>query len=248
MDPGDPNVKLSELLTQTTLLYEAQHGTPEEADLAKQLLMLRYSGAVHRYLIKALGDAEAAKDLNQEFSLKFLEGRFRQFDRSRGRFRDYLKRSLHNLMVDYYRKRNVVDQLDTASGEAIVGHDDLADFDEQFLQSWRKDLMERASNSLREHESSTGQPFWEVMRLRLANPDMRSPELASELAQRIGRPMSAGNLRQILHRARDKFTEFLVEEVRISLKSPTRDEVEEELGDLRLLEFCKPSLDRMRFD
>ncbi|AMV37097.1 RNA polymerase sigma factor [Planctomyces sp. SH-PL62] len=248
MDTGDSNAKLSELQTQTTLLYEAQHGTPEGADLAKQLLMLRYSGAVHRYLLKALGDSEAAKDLNQEFSLKFLEGRFRQFDRTRGRFRDYLKRSLHNLMVDFYRKQNVVSQLDTASGEAIVATDDLVDFDEQFLQSWRKDLMERASNALREHEASTGQPFWEVMRLRLLHPQMRSPELAEQLAQRLGRPMSAGNLRQILHRARDKFTEFLVEEVKVSLKTPSRDEVEEELADLKLLEFCKPSLDRVKFD
>jgi len=248
LEVGDSNAKLSELQTQTTLLYEAQHGSPEEADLAKQLLMLRYSGAVHRYLLKAVGDAEVAKDLNQEFSLRFLEGRFRHFDRTRGRFRDYLKRSLHNLMVDHYRKKNVVSQLDTASGEAILAPDDLADFDEQFLQSWRKDLMERASNALREHEASTGQPFWEVMRLRLANPEMRSPELAKELERRIGRAMTAGNLRQILHRARDKFTEFLVEEVRVSLRNPSRDEVEEELGDLRLLEFCKPSLDRLKFE
>nr|WP_303652771.1 sigma-70 family RNA polymerase sigma factor [Paludisphaera mucosa] len=210
--------------------------------------MLRYSGAVHRYLLKVVGDPDVARDLNQEFSVKFLEGKFRQFDPSRGRFRDYLKRAVHNLMVDHFRKKKVVSQLDTAMEAAIVSDDGLADFDEQFLRSWRQDLMARAWDALRAHESNTGQPFWQVMKLRLARPALRSPELAQELSQRIGKPMSAGNLRQILHRARDKFTEFLVDEVRVSLQNPSRDEVEEELGDLKLLEFCKPTLGRAKFD
>lgn len=248
MEAGEPKAKLSELMTQTTLLYQAQNGTPEEADAAKQLLMLRYSGAVHRYLLKVVGDPEAARDLNQEFSVKFLEGKFRHFDPSRGRFRDYLKRALHNLMVDYFRKRQGAAQLDTAMEADIVGDDGLVEFDQQFLISWRQDLLARAWDALRAHEANTGKPFYEVMRLRLARPKMRSPELAEELASRLGRPMTAGNLRQILHRARDKFTEFLVDEVRVSLKHPTREEVEEELGDLQLLEFCKPSLARLTFE
>lgn len=248
MEAGDPKAKLSELLTQTTLLYQAQNGTPEQADAARQLLMLRYSGAVHRYLLKVVGDPEAARDLNQEFSVKFLEGKFRHFDPSRGRFRDYLKRALRNLMVDHFRKRQGVAQLDTAMEADIVGDDGLADFDSEFLVSWRQDLLARAWDALRAHEANTGKPFYQVMRLRLARPKMRSPELAEELSRRIGRPMTAGNLRQVLHRARDKFTEFLIDEVRVSLKSPSREAVEEELGDLQLLEFCKPTLGKIRFD
>lgn len=248
MEAGEPKAKLSELLTQTTLLYQAQNGTPEQADAAKQLLMLRYSGAVHRYLLKVVGDPEVARDLNQEFSVKFLEGRFRHFDPSRGRFRDYLKRALRNLMVDHFRKRQGAAQLDTSMEVNIVGDVGLGDFDRQFLVSWRQDLLARAWDSLHAYETNTGKPFHEVMRLRLAHPGMRSPELAEELARRIGRPMTAGNLRQILHRARDKFTEFLVDEVRVSLKHPTREEVEEELGDLQLLELCRPTLTKLRFD
>lgn len=248
MQPGDAKAKLSELLTQTTLLYQARNGTPEEMNQANQLLMLRYSGAVHRYLLKVVGDPEVARDLNQEFSLKFLDGKFRRFDRSRGRFRDYLKRALHNLMMDHFRKRKGVAHLDTDMEAAIVGDDGLKDFDEQFLQSWRQDLMARAWQALKDHEDNNGQPYWQVMKLRLAKPQLRSPELASELAQQIGRPVTAGGLRQLLHRARDKFTEFLVTEVRVTLRDSSRDEVEEELGDLKLLEFCKPSLARMKFD
>ncbi|WP_165073918.1 RNA polymerase sigma factor [Paludisphaera rhizosphaerae] len=248
MKSGDAKAKLTELMTQTTLLYKARNGTPEEMNQANQLLMLRYSGAVHRYLLKVVGDPEVARDLNQEFSLKFLDGKFRQFDRSRGRFRDYLKRAVHNLMMDHFRKKKGVAHLDTDMEAAIVGDVGLKDFDEQFLLSWRQDLMARAWQALKDHEQNTGQPYWQVMRLRLARPQLRSPDLAKELSERIGRPVTAGSLRQILHRARDKFTEFLISEVRVTLGDPSRDQVEEELGDLKLLEFCKPSLARIKFD
>ncbi len=61
-------------------------------------LMCRYAGAVHRYLLKALGDSDAAAELNQEFALRFLRGDFRHGDPIRGRFRDYVKRTVQNLM------------------------------------------------------------------------------------------------------------------------------------------------------
>lgn len=248
LDQGDSGAKLSELLTQTTLLFQAHHGTPEQSDEAMQLLMLRYSGAVHRYLLKAVGDPEVAKDLNQEFSVKFLEGRFRKFDPKKGRFRDYLKRAVHNLMVDHFRKKEPVGRLGTSMETAVMGDSGLVEFDEQFRQSWRQDLLGRAWDALRDHETRTGQPYWRVLRLRMAEPDLRSPELAEELSRALGRPVSAGALRQSLHRARDKFAGFLVDEVRVSLKHPGRDEVEEELADLKLLEFCKPLLKRLNFD
>ena len=247
MDQSDSGAKLSELLTQTTLLFQAHHGTPEQSDEAMQLLMLRYSGAVHRYLLKAVGDPEVAKDLNQEFSIKFLEGRFRKFDPKKGRFRDYLKRAVHNLMVDHFRKKEPAGRLGTDMEASVMGDPGLVEFDEQFRLSWRQDLMERAWSSLRDHETRTGQPYWRLLRLRMARPDLRSPELAEELSRKLGRPMTAGAVRQTLHRARDKFAGFLVDEVRVSLKSPGREEVEEELAELKLLEFCKPLLKRLDF-
>lgn len=248
MERSEPNERLSEMSTQTTLLFRAHHGTPEQSDQALQLLMLRYSGAVHRYLMKAVGDPEVAKDLNQEFSVKFLSGGFRSFDPSRGRFRDYIKRAVHNMMVDYFRKKDPARRLDTSMDTPTLRDPGLAAFDRDFLVSWRQDLLDRAWNSLEDLERRTGQPYLQVLRMRVARPDSRSPELAEALAPKIGRPMTPGNLRQTLHRARDKFAEFLIDEVRISLREPTRDEVEEELGDLKLLEFCKPTLKRVNFD
>ena len=45
-------------------------------------------------------------------------------------------------------------------------------------------------------------------------------------------------------RSRRKFVDFLLAEVLQSLDQPSQDELEEELGDLKLLEYCRPFLKR----
>ena len=60
----------------------------------------------------------------------------------------------------------------------------------------------------------------------------------------LGRLITAGGLRQALQRARDRYVGFLIEEVAGSLASPSVDQLEQELGDLGLLEQCRPTLSR----
>ena len=92
MEDVEKDPRLSELSTNWTMLFDANHGTPEQASDALKLLMLRYSGAVHRYLLKTVGNPEAVRELDQEFALRFLKGSFLKYDPSVGRFRDYVKR------------------------------------------------------------------------------------------------------------------------------------------------------------
>ena len=56
MEDVQKDPRLSELSTNWTMLFEANYGTPEQASDALRLLMLRYSGAVHRYLLKTVGN------------------------------------------------------------------------------------------------------------------------------------------------------------------------------------------------
>ena len=51
---------------------------------ALRIMMLRYEGAVHRYFLKAVGDPEAVRELDQEFALRFLKGKFLKYDPSWG--------------------------------------------------------------------------------------------------------------------------------------------------------------------
>jgi hypothetical protein len=80
----------------------------------------------------------------------------------------------------------------------------------------------------------------------VAHPDLRSPELASGLSEELGKPINAGAVRVLLHRARELFAELLLDEVSESLSNGSLDEAEQELIDLELHEYCRPALDKRR--
>ena len=77
-------------------------------------------------------------------------------------------------------------------------------------------------------------------------PDARSPELAEGLSKTLGKPINAGAVRVLIHRAREEFADILLREVTDSLTDTSLDEAEQELIDLGLLEYCRPALDRLR--
>ncbi len=68
--------------------------------------------------------------------------------------------------------------------------------------------------------------------------------MAEQLATRLGKSFTAAGVRQILHRAREKFAQLLLDEVTESLENPTPEQLEQELVELSLLDFCRPVLER----
>jgi RNA polymerase sigma-70 factor (ECF subfamily) len=68
--------------------------------------------------------------------------------------------------------------------------------------------------------------------------------MAEQLTGRMGRPLTAVGVRQTLHRAREKFAALLLDEVRQSLEDPRTEQLEEELVELGLLDYCRPILER----
>ncbi|WP_165221081.1 RNA polymerase sigma factor [Aquisphaera insulae] len=241
--------RLCELSTNWTMLFRASHGTPEEVSDALKLMMLRYSGAVHRYLLKTVGDPDEVTELDQEFALRFLKGNFLKYDPTVGRFRDYVRGAVRNLMIDYHRRqtssRKKIRHLDTDLEATIVGESGLEGLDEQVDQAWRDDLLDRAWESLAELESRTGQPYHTVLKHRVRHPDQKSAQMAAALSPALGRTLTSGAVRQLLQRARERWAASLIDEVKLSLDAPTRDNVEQELADLKLLHLCKPILDRI---
>src|SRR5262245_35662011 len=97
------NERLSQASTDWTLLRQVHTGSPDEARAAQELILERYRGAVYRYLRKAVGET-VAEDLTQEFALALLHGKFRHADRHKGRFRDYVRTALFNLVAKHRRK------------------------------------------------------------------------------------------------------------------------------------------------
>jgi RNA polymerase sigma-70 factor (ECF subfamily) len=244
VEKQDRDPRLTQLTTQWDLIVQAHRGTPEQVSTAQVELMNRYAGAVHRYLLAALRDPEAAAELGQEFALRFLRGDFRNVDPARGRFRDFVKQALRNLMIDYHRRRKVRPRpMGDDLPEPAAPED--SDFDCRFVASWRSELMSRAWAALAQLQERTAQPYYTVLRLRVEHPEMRSPELARQIATTLRRPVTAGGLRMALKRSRDQFVGFLLQEVAGTLRTPGRVELEEELSDLDLLTYCRSAMERL---
>jgi DNA-directed RNA polymerase specialized sigma24 family protein len=240
------NHHLSGIETHWTAVFQAHQGTPAEADAAQAALVQRYGGAVHRYLLASLRDIEAADDLAQEFAMRLLRGDFKNADPGKGRFRDFLKRAVYHLMVDYHRARKVRPAPLAEDVALPASTDDSWDrnLDREFIECWREQLMAQAWTALERRQERTGQPFADVLRLRVSNPEVRSPALAEQLSELLGRPVTSGWIRLNLHRAREMFVESLLGEVERSLGNPPRERLEEELIELGHLEHCRSALER----
>ena len=223
MDEVELESHLSRIDTHWTAVVQAHRGSVGDAGEARAALLERYGGAVRRYLLASLRDVDGADDLGQEFALRFLRGDFRNADPGRGRFHDFVKRAVYNPMVDYHRSRQVRPRpLDDGVPEPAPDAPILRDHDSRFLESWRGELMAKAWAALDQVQARTGQPFADVLRLRVEQPELRlrveqpelrSPQLAEQLSARLARPVNAGWVRTNLHRARDLFVESLVREV-----------------------------------
>lgn len=242
MDADDLPGRLSGLNTPWTLLRQA-HGASAEAVAAQQALMCRYGPAVRRYLLAAVRDANVADDLTQEFALALVNGAFHRADAGRGRFRDYVKTVLFRLVAKHRqarRKDEAALSPDSPALASLTAPEENSD--REFVEGWRDELLARTWEALADAQPT----FYSVLRFRAAHAKMPSNEMAEALSRQLNRPMTAETVRQTLKRAREKYSDLLLEEVAGSLESPDLDQIEEELQDLELLTYCQEALERRR--
>jgi RNA polymerase sigma-70 factor (ECF subfamily) len=235
---------LSQIATQWTMLFQAHKGPDDAAIQARRALMLRYCGAVYRYLSKVVRDPNLAEELTQEFAVRFLEGRFGHADPAQGRFRSYVKTALFRLVHDHYRAKGQQAKQVALDEAEVAAPDESAAAEEAFRESWRQELLARTWRALEQAQAETGQPYHDVMRLRVSQPEMTSADLAEHLGKALGKTFTAAGVRQVLHRARERFSELLLDDVRQSLEGAPLERVQEELADLRLLKYCQDAIDR----
>jgi RNA polymerase sigma factor (sigma-70 family) len=229
--------RLSRIETQWTAVFRAHGAGAEGARIDRDRLMLRYSGAVYRYLLGAVRDPDTAADLCQEFAVRFLRGDFRRAAPERGRFRDYVKAAVINLVNDHHRSRQAGPKplLADAAAPELPSEED-------FVGGWRQSVLDQTWKALEEANPA----FHAVLLLRIDNPEMPSPEMAKRLTERLGKPMTPENVRKSLQRAHAKFAELLLDQVADSLEDPTPEELEDELRALDLLRYCRSALEKLR--
>jgi RNA polymerase sigma-70 factor (ECF subfamily) len=244
MDLADIDNRLSRIQTCWTLVLKAHQGQEPSTSPAFGELLLRYYGAVYRYLLGALRSPTAAEELTQEFAVRFLRGDFKRADPGRGRFRDFLKTAVRNLLIDHWRTQGKEPTRLAEEAQVAAGPSEGEQLDEAFLANWRDELLARTWAALEEFQTETGQPYHAVLDSKTRRPEVRSAELAQTLAARLGRPFSADGVRQLLHRARERFADLLVDEVARSLQTSEPAVLEQELIDLDLLSYCGGALQR----
>lgn len=241
----DPT-RLSQIQTCWQEVWSAHDPQDRSVSLQAQWALLeRYGNAATRYLMGAVRDADRAQELAQEFAVLFLQGACQGADPYKGRFRDYLKGILRNLVRKQFRtqSRQPVAMGDQALEPAVL-HDPADELDGQFLVCWRDSLLAKSWEALARLERETGQPYHTVLRLRADQPDKSSEELAHLLGQQLSRTINAPACRKALQRAREKFAELLLAELKGSLAAPNPEQLRQELIDLELYEYCRPLLDR----
>src|SRR5262245_36561005 len=204
------DARLSAIETRWTILFNA-HQSPGDARLtAKKQFLLRYYGAVYRYLLGIVRDPEVADELTQDFVVRFLRGDFHSANPERGRFRDFLKTSLRHLAQDYWRKQNkALLPLPDDPGAPVSSAEDPSD--REFLSKWREELLSHTWDSLAGVQSRSGQPYWDALRAKTTQPGLRSAQLANQLSSQTGRPWTDVAARQLLFRSRNLFADLLVD-------------------------------------
>jgi len=240
VEPNDSNIRLSRIATRLTVWLAAHRGEGEAALAARQDLVLRYYGAVYRYLLGMLRDPAAAEDLTQEFAVRVLRGDFKNYDSERGRFRDFLKTAVRHLVMDQWKKHK--DRPALAAGQAEPAAETEAEFDQAFLSKWKEELIARTWEALRKDQEENGPPYYTVLRCKTDQPEARSPQLADQVSAQLGKAVTSESVRQLVHRSRRRFAELLVEEVGRSLNAAEPDRVTEELIELGLMCYCRAAV------
>jgi len=239
MNPDDLSQRLSRIATHWSMVLEAHGDAAEESRSARRHLIENYNRSVYRYLLGAVRDANAAEELAQEFALRLLRGDFHRVNPSRGRFRDYIKTVLSNLVKDHFRSRQRRPRAlaETAAAEVPDSSAAVAPTIEDCL---REDVLARTWDSLKR----TQPRYHLVLLLRAEHSDLSSEEMAERLLATAGGNWSALQVRKTLERARARFADLLLDEVKATLQCTTLDDLGSALEELKVLRYCRAALER----
>jgi len=191
-------------------------------------LVGRYHDAVTRYIHVKVRDKHLADEVLQEFWTKLLTGKLAGADKSKGRFRDYLRTVLHRLIIDHFRSR----KLQTLPPGDLL---DASRPDEDFDRVWREAVINRVWSRLEMYQAATPKNrYATVLQLRRDHPKASIDEIAEKLGEITRTSITSEAFRKNLQRARAKFIELLVQELRETIHPTSSEDIEAEIFDLGL--------------
>jgi RNA polymerase sigma-70 factor (ECF subfamily) len=219
--------RLTEIPTNWTTISSA-HTPGPKSQAAMEQLVNRYHDAVTRYIHLKVRDKHLADEVLQEFWTKLLTGKLAGADKSKGRFRDYLRTVLHRLIIDHFRTRKLQP---LPPGDLL----DSSRPDEDFDRVWREAVINRVWSRLETYQAVTPKNrYATVLQLRRDYPQASIDEIAEKLSEITRTQVRPEAFRKNLQRARAKFIELLVQELRETIHPTSSEDIEAEIFDLGL--------------
>jgi len=240
VDEPELNQRLSRISTRWNVVLEGHFGSIDGSAGARNTMVELYFSPIYRYLLGAVRDADAAEELSHEFAVRCLRGDFHRADPRKGRFRDYVKTVLINLVNDHFRSRQQAPRQFASQADQPAVLPQSGDAEPSFEDCLRDEILDRTWLALEK-----GNPrYYRVLKFRVENPDLSSREMAHQLSSGCDAPMSASGVRKTLERARTQYAHLLLDVASETLECSLTDTLRTELQELRLLEYCRSALDR----
>jgi RNA polymerase sigma factor (sigma-70 family) len=214
---------------------------------ARRRFFAQYYQPVYAYLRRLLRDPNATDDVYQEFAARVLQRCFRGYAVDRGRFRDYRKTTLRNMVVDHHRKvgrskRGISQGIDLRNLE--IPEPSEIDFALTARDSALERLLELTFSKLRELKQRTRPTYYDVLTYVVRHPEETSATAAEDLTRLLGLspPLKPDALRQLIKRARDKFQELFIEELHVPAGPRRSEQIERRLIDFEVRGFFAKDL------
>jgi len=222
--------------THWSLILAANQSDSTQAHQALSTLCETYWYPIYAYIRCRGNDADSAKDLTQEFFLRFLDKEFLEVvDQKKGRFRNFLLSCVKHFLSNEYKKRNTlkvggqfsfVPLLETTAEDLYQAEPSAGMTPDKLLdRRWALTVLERSYVQLKEdHEKSGKLDQFEVLQAHLSGAK-EAPCSYAESAAKLG--LNEAAARKAAERMRLRFGAFLRTNLAQTVSNP--DELEAEL-------------------
>lgn len=233
-------IRIDAIPTSWSLIREA-HGDRSQVDQARHDFVLRYSPAIRAYVKAIMQHDPQSDEVAQDIVVKMLQGSLSGADPNRGRFRDFLKVVVRNMVRNYWSRENRRRSTDVEVNDLQL--EEESNIEDSWDGFWRDELLKQTWQAMEaDEQKKPGNLGFTILKLRAEFPEANSEQLAEQLGKRLGKPVRPDALRQKLRRARLQFAEHLLLEVAAGLEASDVANVEAELIDLGLYEQVRKLL------
>jgi RNA polymerase sigma-70 factor (ECF subfamily) len=215
--------------THWSVVLNARSEDSSQALVAIEKLARAYWYPLYAYIRRKGHDAHTAEDLTQEFFARVISRNFfARVDRTKGRFRSWLLGAMNHFLAHEWEKARAQKRgggatlipLDEAqANERYERHLAVETAPEKFFdQQWALTMLERAATRLRATYLAEGRPEMYDRLKPFVSAGSPAPSYA-EAALQLSLTESA--LKSAVHRLRQRFHEFVREEVAQTVCTPS---------------------------